>query len=113
MSIGDQATWNQTVGGSRADAIRSVDNPDETESDESTEAAEAPQASTAADEKIQASKLRDASRKEMDATRLYLKEIEFSALLTADEEKHYTLHESRFGTTRPNRRGQLRSYTFG
>ncbi len=42
------------------------------------------------EEKIAPSKLRDLSRKEMDATRLYLKEIEFSALLTADEEKDYT-----------------------
>jgi len=42
------------------------------------------------EEKITASKLKDASRKEMDATRLYLKEIEFSELLTADEEKSYT-----------------------
>lgn len=41
-------------------------------------------------EKITASKLRDLSRKEMDATRLYLKEIEHSELLTADEEKSYT-----------------------
>ncbi|MFK8078616.1 MAG: RNA polymerase sigma factor RpoS [Granulosicoccus sp.] len=41
-------------------------------------------------EKITASKLRDMSRKEMDATRLYLKEIEHSELLTADEEKMYT-----------------------
>ncbi|MGB0866120.1 MAG: RNA polymerase sigma factor RpoS [Granulosicoccaceae bacterium] len=29
-------------------------------------------------------------RKDMDATRLYLKEIEFSPLLTADEEKYYS-----------------------
>lgn len=42
------------------------------------------------EEKITASKLKDASRKDMDATRLYLKEIEFSELLTADEEKSYT-----------------------
>ena len=44
------------------------------------------------EEEITASKLkvREASRKEMDATRLYLKEIEFSPLLTADEEKMYT-----------------------
>lgn len=41
-------------------------------------------------EKISASKLKDMSRKEMDATRLYLKEIEHSELLTADEEKMYT-----------------------
>ena len=41
-------------------------------------------------EKITASKLKDMSRKEMDATRLYLKEIEHNELLTADEEKKYT-----------------------
>lgn len=41
-------------------------------------------------ERITASKLKDASRRDMDATRLYLKEIEFSELLTADEEKHFT-----------------------
>jgi len=41
-------------------------------------------------ERITASKLKDASRREMDATRMYLKEIEFSELLTADEEKHFT-----------------------
>lgn len=35
-------------------------------------------------------KVREASRKDMDATRLYLKEIEFSPLLTADEEKMYS-----------------------
>ncbi len=35
-------------------------------------------------------KTREASRKDMDATRLYLKEIEFSPLLTADEEKMYS-----------------------
>ena len=43
-----------------------------------------------AEEKITATKLKDMSRKEMDATRLYLKEIEHSELLTADEEKKYT-----------------------
>ena len=44
------------------------------------------------EETITASKLkvREATRKEMDATRLYLKEIEFSELLTADEEKMYS-----------------------
>ncbi len=43
-------------------------------------------------EKLPPSKLkvREASRKDMDATRLYLKEIEFSPLLTADEEKMYS-----------------------
>jgi len=41
-------------------------------------------------ERIAPSKLKDASRREMDATRMYLKEIEFSTLLTADEEKSYT-----------------------
>ena len=44
----------------------------------------------AVEEKITASKLKDMSRKEMDATRLYLKEIEHSELLTADEEKQFT-----------------------
>lgn len=43
-----------------------------------------------AGEQITPSKLKDLSRKEMDATRLYLKEIEQSELLTADEEKMYT-----------------------
>ncbi|MEM7210125.1 MAG: RNA polymerase sigma factor RpoS [Pseudomonadota bacterium] len=32
----------------------------------------------------------EVSRREIDATRLYLKEIEFSPLLTADEEKYYS-----------------------
>lgn len=41
-------------------------------------------------EKITASKLKDISKKEMDATRIYLKEIEHNELLTADEEKKYT-----------------------
>ncbi len=42
------------------------------------------------DEKLPKSQLKDASRRDMDATRLYLKEIEHSELLTADEEKSYT-----------------------
>jgi len=41
-------------------------------------------------EKLPRSQLPDASRREMDATRMYLKEIEHSSLLTADEEKSYT-----------------------
>lgn len=41
-------------------------------------------------EPLPKSQLKDASRRDMDATRLYLKEIEHSELLTADEEKHYT-----------------------
>ena len=41
-------------------------------------------------EPLPKSQLRDASRREMDATRMYLKEIEHSTLLTADEEKSYT-----------------------
>lgn len=41
-------------------------------------------------EKITASKLKDMSKREMDATRIYLKEIEHNELLTADEEKKYT-----------------------
>lgn len=49
-----------------------------------------PAAVRGAGEKITTSKLKDLSRKEMDATRLYLKEIEHSELLTADEEKMYT-----------------------
>ncbi|HBR98042.1 MAG TPA: RNA polymerase sigma factor RpoS [Gammaproteobacteria bacterium] len=49
-------------------------------------------ASENSEEEIGESKLkvREASRKDMDATRLYLKEIEFSPLLTADEEKMYS-----------------------
>ena len=41
-------------------------------------------------EKLPVSKLKDASRREMDATRMYLKEIEHNELLTADEEKSLT-----------------------
>ena len=41
-------------------------------------------------ERITATRLKDVSRRELDATRMYLKEIEFSELLTAEEEKHYT-----------------------
>jgi len=70
MTNDDRSGWNR----------RSVDS--------SGPAAKADNSSS--DEPIAASKLKDASRKEMDATRLYLKEIEFSELLTADEEKHYT-----------------------
>lgn len=55
-----------------------------------TDAAANSAAGDDAGEKITASKLKDLSRKEMDATRLYLKEIEHSELLTADEEKKYT-----------------------
>ena len=73
MSTDDRTGWNR----------RSVDNGSST----STTAADDGGEPT---EKITASKLRDLSRKEMDATRLYLKEIEHSELLTADEEKHYT-----------------------
>ena len=53
--------------------------------------AEAP-AEEDAEEQITPSKYkaREVSRKDMDATRLYLKEIEFSPLLTADEEKMYS-----------------------
>ncbi len=78
--------------------MANVEQPDWQESQEDSEAVNA-QASIVDDaeaeeepeeEQITASKLRDASRKEMDATRLYLKEIEFSELLTADEEKFYT-----------------------
>ena len=47
-------------------------------------------ATPASGEKLPKSQLKDASRREMDATRLYLKEIEHSELLTADEEKSYT-----------------------
>lgn len=64
------------------------------ELDVSGEAAEDTTVMTSDDSsnEIPASKLkvREASRKEMDATRLYLKEIEFSALLSADEEKMYS-----------------------
>lgn len=78
MSMGERSTWNRSGIGSQAKSAASV-NSDADDSE-----------STEDDEPIKASKLRDASRKEMDATRLYLKEIEHSELLTADEEKHYT-----------------------
>ena len=79
--------------------MANVDQPDWQEAQEETVAAQPgivddAEAETETEEEpeeqITASKLRDASRKEMDATRLYLKEIEFSELLTADEEKFYT-----------------------
>jgi RNA polymerase nonessential primary-like sigma factor len=80
--------------------MANVEQPDWQESDGDSEAvntpagivddAEAEEEQEPEEEQITASKLRDASRKEMDATRLYLKEIEFSELLTADEEKFYT-----------------------
>ncbi len=79
--------------------MANVEQPDWQESQEETVAAQPgivddAEAETETEEEpeeqITASKLRDASRKEMDATRLYLKEIEFSELLTADEEKFYT-----------------------
>ena len=63
---------------------------DNADSDSETTAAQADAETEVEEEKITASKFKDASKKEMDATRLYLKEIEFSELLTADEEKHYT-----------------------
>lgn len=69
MSIASRSSWNSSIP-SRKPAVTAG-------ADESGE-------------KITATKLRDASRREMDATRLYLKEIEHSELLTADEEKHYT-----------------------
>ena len=76
MSNGRSNSWN--VSSDEANTAST--------NDDSNDTAEAPQP----EEQIKASKLRDASRKEMDATRLYLKEIEHSALLTADEEKSYT-----------------------
>jgi len=77
MTTDDRTGWNR----------RSVD----TGSTSATMAADAAEDDDSeVSEKITASKLRDGSRKEMDATRLYLKEIEFSELLTADEEKMYT-----------------------
>ena len=81
MANVDQPDWQQSQEDSEAVATQPgiVDDAEaETETEEEPE------------EQITASKLRDASRKEMDATRLYLKEIEFSELLTADEEKFYT-----------------------
>ncbi|MBX2880285.1 MAG: RNA polymerase sigma factor RpoS [Granulosicoccus sp.] len=69
MSSDDQQSWNRS----------------ETETAEGSG-----QGGDAAEERIVSSKLKDFSRKEMDATRLYLKEIEHSELLTADEEKKYT-----------------------
>jgi len=81
MAKSERSTWNRSGIGSRPKVAPTANSAD---SDDS-------QADPAAEqEQIKASKLRDASRKEMDATRLYLKEIEFSELLTADEEKSYT-----------------------
>lgn len=80
-------TWEKTSAPALNDASESsaqellLDEVDDDQTDDVEEEAE---------EKITASKLKDLSRKEMDATRLYLKEIEFSELLTADEEKYYT-----------------------
>ena len=56
---------------------------------DSSKSAESDDDDTAAEEneRYSAGKV---SRKDVDATRLYLKEIEFSPLLTADEEKHYS-----------------------
>ena len=70
MSTDSKDVWNRTSGDSADDSAQDADD--------------------APAEKIVASKLKDLSRKEMDATRLYLKEIEHSELLTADEEKKYT-----------------------
>ena len=83
MAMSERSTWNRSGIGSQAKRAAAA-NGASADSDDS-------QADPAAEkEQIKASKLRDASRKEMDATRLYLKEIEFSELLTADEEKSYT-----------------------
>jgi len=73
MSIDERSGWNREGGGRVA-------------------ASPVERGSTVDDgaEPITASKLKDASPREMDATRMYLREIEFSELLTADEEKHYT-----------------------
>lgn len=81
MANVDQPDWQESQNETQAVNTQNsiVDDAEaETETEEEPE------------EQITASKLRDASRKEMDATRLYLKEIEFSELLTADEEKFYT-----------------------
>ncbi len=83
MSIGERSTWNRSGIGSQAKAAAAIAVSNSDGDDSQLEPA-------AEEEQIKASKLRDASRKEMDATRLYLKEIEFSELLTADEEKYYT-----------------------
>lgn len=80
MAIVEQTGWNV----SDEDSEEQLGS-DGISMDQSVENEPAPE-----EEQIKASKLRDASRKEMDATRLYLKEIEFSELLTADEEKYYT-----------------------
>ena len=78
MANEQQASWNASLD-DRTTSVAESSIIDDAEQEEPEE-----------EEKITASKLRDASRKEMDATRLYLKEIEHSELLTADEEKSYT-----------------------
>jgi len=75
MAMKEQAEWEES---------------DESASTPADGALESTEKEPEEEEQITASKLRDGSRKEMDATRLYLKEIEFSELLTADEEKFYT-----------------------
>lgn len=80
MAIEERSGWSA----SENDAANADENAIVDDAEQAEEVEDEPE------EQITASKLRDASRKEMDATRLYLKEIEFSELLTADEEKFYT-----------------------
>jgi len=80
MAIEERSGW----AASENESANAVENAIVDDAEQVAEVEEEPE------EQITASKLRDASRKEMDATRLYLKEIEFSELLTADEEKFYT-----------------------
>jgi len=69
-----------------AQSTRSEDVVDEVETEEDEEESFADQLRRTKE----ASPSNKARSRDMDATRLYLKEIEHSPLLTADEEKHYT-----------------------
>ncbi|MEM7292695.1 MAG: RNA polymerase sigma factor RpoS [Pseudomonadota bacterium] len=72
LGLGDNAAKNEEI----------VDSDDSDEDSEEDSDEEAPEK-----QRFDAGQV---SRKEIDATRLYLKEIEFSPLLTADEEKYYS-----------------------
>ena len=76
----------EEVDANMEDGPEEVMPPDSTRDDEKTPSDDEPKCSPSK-RRFSAGQV---SRKEIDATRLYLKEIEFSPLLTADEEKYYS-----------------------